>query len=81
MGVSHKQNHKGLMTETETFILLGILVFMSWVYYHLQQKIGLQQTMDWEDFKKDNPFLFKKSNTISTQGQGTLWSDEQKKST
>lgn len=69
------------MTETEAFVSLGILVFLSWLYYQLQHKIGVQQAMDWEDFKKDNPHLFKKPEVVSARGQGTSWSDEQKKST
>lgn len=61
--------------------IIGIVVvaFLIWMYYQITQRIGIEQSAEWEQFKKDHPDWFVKPEEVSSKG--TNWTDEQKKST
>jgi len=67
------------MSATTLIILIGILLFLSWVVYQIQKRIGEEQSRDWAKFVKDNPHLFKKPEPpIGRRGTSA---ENQKKST
>jgi membrane protein DedA with SNARE-associated domain len=63
-------------------IIITIL-FGTWIWYQLSQTIGQEQMRDWEDFKKENPHLFRQPKTEQSQTVSKIigMSEEQKKST
>lgn len=63
----------------EWIIGLVAVAFLIWMYYQITQRIGIEQSAAWEQFKKDHPDWFAKPEEAASKG--TNWTDEQKKST
>lgn len=43
-----------------TFIVVLFLIFLIWIYYKNQAKIGKYQAEDWKEFVEKNPQYFRK---------------------
>ena len=42
----------------EIFLLIFVLPALGWLCYRLQKKIGENQQLEWEDWKRDHPQYF-----------------------
>jgi hypothetical protein len=61
-------------------IMIIVLCGCGWIWYQIQDRIGVEQTVEWNKYKKDHPEYFPKPEPIKKEC-GSAMSDEQKKST
>ena len=59
-------------------VIASILLFVGFIYYQLQKRIGETNAREWVKFKEEHPQWFKKPNPIIIQ---TDMGANQKKST
>lgn len=69
------------MIVTVSIITAGVVLFC--ILIQLFNTIGQEQMRDWEDFKKENPHLFRQPKTEQSKTASKIigMSEEQKKST
>ena len=62
----------------EWIVIIVVLLLMGILYWQITIRIGEQQAIEWEEFKKQHAewFVVKK---VSPSEESTNWPDEQKK--
>lgn len=66
----------------QTLVIIGAVVFLVWVYYMVQKRIGEDQQLEWERFKQDHPDWFPPPpEPLNVRRPKSSWSDAEKKST